>query len=665
MYSFKFDVNKTSTDIDFVDTDNTTGVGSVVVVSTRYGRSAVLKLASTIGASTLGIEHTGFDINPTGTIELLLLKYGTNDGYLTVSLYDGVNRLIQIRWDNTNDLDYDNGGGWIEIYDSLLTATWFIIRIDIDIDAGVNGQFDCYLKDSSYTTLASVTGIEFENNATTVDEIHFDCQDNVVNCYCLDSVGITGEGYSIGDIQYAEKDFSAYMNDCRIYDAILPGKKRFTFTTHPTYYTYFNIGDFIDIFDDSNNLLFAGVIKTKPQKVGDKYECEGMANEVFERTYDKSYSGDDTDTKQKDIIDNALKFCYRSTSIVGTTTTYDYEYNRACVYLFNLARFLERQVGYMEPDGKLWTKAYNGLAASGKSWTLGDGNQQVMLIDIPGLAEKIPGYYFGNTGITSVSVRYKDNTVVVRPATPSETFVKKRLKEFRDPKIQELATAQQIGDNLFAIFALDTEYICLRGEGLGWLQPGETVEIENTRQITIAKAHRLLQRVIYDPKNDIHHLMIFSNNIITPREFKSEFDTSGQQIHTAILQSFENESIKTRMEYDDDDPATDDIVIGNLTVDGAWHELDLDTYKTVPSDAIGFFATVIIRDTAGGNLLCQFRHTSQSNNQQIVFLKTIGVSHGGYVVPIPLDSNHKFDYLVEVGMDSCTLRILWWIRGHT
>ena len=210
--------------------------------------------------------------------------------------------------------------------------------------------------------------------------------------------------------------------------------------------------------------------------------------------------------------------------------------------MFNYARWMERQVPYIKPDGEIMVKDYDGLIASGKSWTLGDGNQQVWLQDIKHLKESIPGYYFGNTGITSVSVRYINNEPIVRPATPSETFIKKRLHEHRDPKIQELATAQQIGDNLYNIFSKDTIFLGMGGEGLGWLQPGETVQIENTRQITITQAHFLLLSVIYDPKNDVHHEIIFSDNIITPREFKNDYDTSGQQIHTAILQSCENQA---------------------------------------------------------------------------------------------------------------------------
>lgn len=480
-----------------------------------------------------------------------------------------------------------------------------------------------------------------------------------------------GEDYYFDFIRGRTIEATSKMNNCRIHDGILPYKKKFTFTAHPTHYTYFNIGNYIDVFDDTPTLRFSGWIKSKPQKVNAKFECPGLANEVFERTYDKSYTTDNTKEKLQDITTNALSFCSEGT-YDATATDWSYEYNRACVYMFWLARWMEKQVPYIKPDGEIMVIDSGDLTASGESWTLGDGNQNVMLIDIPVLNERIPGYYKGNTGITSVSVRYINNTVVVRPATPSEVAKTKKLKEFRDPKIQELATAQQIGDNLYAIFALDTEFIGLRGEGLGWLQPGETVEIENTKQITIAKAHRLLQRVVYDPKNDIHHLMIFSNNIITPREFKTEFDTSGQQIHTAVLQSSENQatlstlSTENYLEYDDDDAAGWDIEEGNLTIDSDWHECDLDTFKTVPSDAIGFWARVKITDAAGGTVYADFRATSQSNAIQTARVYISGVTAQVYsVIPIPLDANHKFDYWINTVIEDVGITVLWWIRAHT
>ena len=110
----------------------------------------------------------------------------------------------------------------------------------------------------------------------------------------------------------------------------------------------------------------------------------------------------------------------------------------------------------------------------------------------------------------------------------------------------------------------------MRGEGLGWLQPGKSLHIQGIRQITIAAAHFLLQRVIYDPKNDIHHQMILSNNIITPQEFKTEFDTSGQQIHTAMLQAAENQASTPHIWTSAAAPTideTDGVKIGDVCMD--------------------------------------------------------------------------------------------------
>ena len=753
MYTFRFDSLKTGTDIDFVDVDHSLLLGYIKVQHGGYTdrRTHVLTFYNEIGTGAIdssGCEHTGFDITTTGTIEFMLQRLGTNSADFYVTLYDGATRLIKFQYEEdaqSSNWDYDNGGGMTEIYGALDWLIWYIIRIDIDIDAGANGQFSCYVYDDEYTLLGSVTNVEFENNATTVDELHFDTEDDVVARFGVDCIGITAEGgYTQGDIQYAATNVSDKMENTRIHDGIIPYKKYFTFDCHPNYEAYFNKDDYIDILDDSNNILFTGYINTKSRNNAGiyKFKCSGMANEIFERTYDKSFSSDKTSEKLQDIIDNGLEFCYRDSSITATTTDYSYEYNRACIYIFNLARYLERQVVYIEPDGKVISRDYDDLVkaseyylgthnfrdeadgtsgtdidfvdnatlyngachiisdwqghrkvlrltddatpgedpnithietqatagtrefwvgtndvteewdfylfeaghdyivrlritdsaldyrdsvdawqeiqavvndtlyhlkivwradntfdvyvdgilqvdnqatnnnqASGVNrfiikcwgdstkyiyldaygdpdndanynvgdnllagWYLYDGNQNVILIDIPGLQDAIPGYYFGNTGITSVSVRYKDNTTVIRPATPIETFKKKRLKEWRDPKLQAATEANQLGDNLYSIFSADTKFLGLMIKDEGWLQPGKVIAIINTNQIIITANNFLIVKFIYDPKNDVYINIILSDNIITPKEFKSDLDTSNQQIHTATLQSFENQS---------------------------------------------------------------------------------------------------------------------------
>jgi len=79
-------------------------------------------------------------------------------------------------------------------------------------------------------------------------------------------------------------------------------------------------------------------------------------------------------------------------------------------------------------------------------------------------------------------------------------------------------------------------------KGEGWLQPGKVIAIINTNQIAITAENFLIVKFVYDPKNDVHISMILSDNIITPDEFKSDLDTSSQQIHTGTLQSFENQA---------------------------------------------------------------------------------------------------------------------------
>jgi len=364
MYTFRYEIGKAGVDIDFVDVYNGTG-GTIVVYGDTAERSQVLRMYKAIGV-VADFEHTGFNINTTGVIEFILYE-GIQSEDFVVTLYDGATRLMRFKYNySPKKVYYDNGGGDTEIYDNPSNETSYIVRIDIDIDAGVNGQFNCYFYDSNYTVLGSVTGIEFENNATTVDEVHFLVDDvNSANgFYYLDCIGISAEGiYTQGDIQYAEVEVQDYMENTRIHDGIIPYKKIFTFDCHPKYEAYFNEGDFIDVWDVNDVFCFAGYIKTKSRDKNGIYKitCHGMANEIFERTYDKSFSSNKTSEKLQDIIDNKLEFCYRSSSIIPTTMDWSYEYDRACIYMFNLARYMERQVVYIEPDGKVCSRDYDDL----------------------------------------------------------------------------------------------------------------------------------------------------------------------------------------------------------------------------------------------------------------------------------------------------------------
>ena len=534
-------------------------------------------------------------------------------------------------------------------------------------------------------------------------------------------------------------------------DGIMGVQKKGTFITHPDFHINWSKGDSIKIYDQYDQLEFWGLITDKNRNNRGLYvfKIDSFTNEIYRNNYSTTYSANDTDTKQKDIIDNACDFCYRDSSIVGTTTTYNYVYNRAITYLFWLARRLERQVPYIEPDGKIWTKAHDGLSknpliypgtynqkdeavgttgtsidfvdtltpggvgdseciiissqgshrnvikltsdggarlfaiqeidnpqtsgtielwvetttgdggriyfmsevavqimmfidmdigftriihgdgvggntivstastglshvrltfdcstdtfsawvdgvevitdenfyldrtattideiyianenanteilvdAVGFSWdpayTIGDNEvawdlnnhwQDVRLVDIPGIEEGIQGFFDGNTGITRNTIRYRDNAQTIRPVAATRDPIEQLkgilpLNEFRDPKIEASTEADQLGDNRYAIWSADTIFLGLRVAGQGYLQPGKTIHIENTGQITIAESNLLLLSFTRNPKNDVYTQMILSDNIIFPSEFNNLANTSRTQIHTATVQSFENQA---------------------------------------------------------------------------------------------------------------------------
>ena len=543
-------------------------------------------------------------------------------------------------------------------------------------------------------------------------------------------------------------DVTNEISTIRYTDGIMGILKKGNFTVHPNFHINWNKGDSIKIYDQYDQLEFHGLITDKNRNSRGiyVYKIDSFTNEIYRNTYENDYSGDDSDTKQKDIIDNACDFCYRASSIVGTATNYDYEYNRAIIYLFWLTRFLERQVPYIEPDGKIWTKAHDGLAkndmiypgtynfkdeadgdvpafittnsngasctsviiavqnghrkvlelddqngaakcdvfhaftaqesgtieyfhetdditkesnfvlnsagtqgltigigasniryhdgawhnivaaanntiyhmkvdfecgagayeglaadtfyitingtrygpynfrnvvtsldnirlntangdtgyktyfdAFGFSWDpayiIGDNEvvwnlnnhwQEVFLIDIPGLEEKIQGFFDGNSGITRNIIRYKNNATTIRPVAATRDPIEQLqgilpLNEFRDPKIEEVTEANQLGDNRYDIWSNDIIFLGLRVEGQGYLQPGKTIEIENTGEITIPKNDYLILSFERNPKNDVYNRMILSDNIIFPSEFTKLQDTSNIQIHTASVQAIENQ----------------------------------------------------------------------------------------------------------------------------
>jgi len=182
------------------------------------------------------------------------------------------------------------------------------------------------------------------------------------------------------------------------------------------------------------------------------------------------------------------------------------------------------------------------------AWTLNDGNQNVQMIDIPRLALDRGGYFSGSLGVTRATVRYKDNTTSTKPTIPASGKTAAELltgiielKEFRDSKVEDSPEADQLATNRYDIFTSTIQFIGLRVEGEGFLQEGKTVYLENTGQITITAGHFVILRYRRWPLQDVTN-MVVSDNIIFPFEFSSFGDTTRLQVHSANLQSFENQA---------------------------------------------------------------------------------------------------------------------------
>lgn len=136
------------------------------------------------------------------------------------------------------------------------------------------------------------------------------------------------------------------------------------FNCHPDDAILFYNDDSLKVYDDTNVMILFAKITDKSQDENGIYQfgLDAYTNELWRRSYVKTHTTTNTGEKQQDNIDNNCSFCRRDSSIVATTTDYSYEQDRPPMAIFDMGRILERQVGYSEPDGLVWTKAYNGLA---------------------------------------------------------------------------------------------------------------------------------------------------------------------------------------------------------------------------------------------------------------------------------------------------------------
>lgn len=107
------------------------------------------------------------------------------------------------------------------------------------------------------------------------------------------------------------------------------------------------------------------------------------------------------------------------------------------------------------------------------------------------------------------------------------------------------------------------------------------------------------------------------------------------------------------------DPAADDWDHNDLTLDGAWHDLDVSAH--VPQNAKAILMKVFIRDNLAGSTFQMRRHENANDwNSVIVYTQVAGLflSADG---TIPIDDDQTIEYKGTNGLQSCYLSIrAWW-----
>jgi hypothetical protein len=114
----------------------------------------------------------------------------------------------------------------------------------------------------------------------------------------------------------------------------------------------------------------------------------------------------------------------------------------------------------------------------------------------------------------------------------------------------------------------------------------------------------------------------------------SEHDTSLTTLEAAVYVNY----------VDRGDPAAFDFAVGDLTTDGAWHDLDLSSI--VPASAKAVIIKVAIEDNAAGNAFA-FRKNGNSNAFNIARQATQVADVTIHMPPtiIPVDTNRVIEYL--------------------
>ncbi|KKN53509.1 hypothetical protein LCGC14_0601700, partial [marine sediment metagenome] len=217
-YSFENDAHGASgTAISMIDefTGNPGAYLDVVINDVQTDHKKVLRVVDSQGGGKTTGTHNFDNPQTSGTIEFWLKMSGSygatgsTDRFSELYFRASNNQVafgIQLKMleggyvsGDRADLSYWDGSEWIEYADGE-DEVWYRNRIDFDCE---DDKYSIFTYNPDGTLLGSATGIDFENDLVTLDEIYFT---SIVSHYrgiaCYDAFGFTWEGYNIGDNRF-------------------------------------------------------------------------------------------------------------------------------------------------------------------------------------------------------------------------------------------------------------------------------------------------------------------------------------------------------------------------------------------------------------------------------------------------------------------------------
>lgn len=282
---------------------------------------------------------------------------------------------------------------------------------------------------------------------------------------------------------------------------------------------HFQAGLEMEVYDSDDALSWRGRI-LYPKAVMEGTEVVGEikalgSNTDFTQVYRKNFTtARDSDYVLKNIVDNALtKYHSYDDEIDDFTITYKYDLKTKIQKMFNYLSMLERAVIGHKPDGEMFFNKYNNLTASGKSWNQATSNVKI--------TSYTPN---ANRHITRAPVVGANNDLgqVYYVGKASDAAVQKYalnyLQTWRDSEITNYTEAKQLGDNLLAIFSMDTQMISLLTAGKKHVQVGYTIEFAWTNVFPITQAHFLITKRVWYPMKDLCEIEL-TDNILTRKAF--------------------------------------------------------------------------------------------------------------------------------------------------